>query len=340
MVTHDPRLAERTDRSCGCSTAARCSREETAMIRNYLKLALKVLARRKFFTFISLFGISITLLVLIVASAMLDHAFAPPRPRAARDRTLGVYRLDMTGPDNHAVVRARLRLPRPLRAAARQPAAAWRRSPIVSPRRHRRLLPAAAGRSSPSSGAPTASTGGSSTSSSWKGGRSPPPTSAAAGFVAVINETTRHRFFGGAPAVGRDARGRRPALPGGRRGARRARSCASSRTPTSGCRSAPPSRAPTGRAVHGRLQRPDPGPRPRRLPGHPGGVRGAPARGRAAPAGPEGLPEAGGGCRHAFEALLPADVFPGSAPTPAPARCGRCSPCWRSCSCCCRRSTW
>ena len=36
------------------------------MIKNYLKLAFKVLLRRKFFTFISLFGISFTLVVLMV----------------------------------------------------------------------------------------------------------------------------------------------------------------------------------------------------------------------------------------------------------------------------------
>ena len=30
------------------------------MIRNYLKIAMKVLLRRKFFTFISLFGVSLT----------------------------------------------------------------------------------------------------------------------------------------------------------------------------------------------------------------------------------------------------------------------------------------
>ena len=38
-------------------------------MKSYFKLALKVLARRKFFTFISLFGISMTLVVLMVAVA-------------------------------------------------------------------------------------------------------------------------------------------------------------------------------------------------------------------------------------------------------------------------------
>src|SRR3954453_23171797 len=70
------------------------------MIRNYLKVALKVLGRRKFFTFISLFGISVTLLVLLVATALLDYVFAARAPEIHADRMLGVYRLSMQGPDD------------------------------------------------------------------------------------------------------------------------------------------------------------------------------------------------------------------------------------------------
>jgi len=36
------------------------------MLKNYFKIAIAVLKRRKFFTFISLFGISFTLTVLMV----------------------------------------------------------------------------------------------------------------------------------------------------------------------------------------------------------------------------------------------------------------------------------
>src|SRR4028119_97383 len=67
------------------------------MLRNYLKMALRVLARRKFFTFISLFGISITLLVLLVATAMLDHIFAPQPPEPHADRMLGIYQIALKG---------------------------------------------------------------------------------------------------------------------------------------------------------------------------------------------------------------------------------------------------
>ncbi len=68
------------------------------MLKNYLKIALKVLLRRKFFTFISLFGISFTLVVLMVATALFDHAFGPLPPETKTDRMLGIYtvRMEMT----------------------------------------------------------------------------------------------------------------------------------------------------------------------------------------------------------------------------------------------------
>src|SRR5712671_5771014 len=68
------------------------------MLKHYLVLATKVLLRRRFFTFISLFGISFTLLVLMVATAMLDHAFAPTAPETRQDRTLAVRYTMMYGP--------------------------------------------------------------------------------------------------------------------------------------------------------------------------------------------------------------------------------------------------
>jgi putative ABC transport system permease protein len=70
------------------------------MFKSYLKLAWKVLWRRKFFTAISLFGISLTLVVLIVATALLDHTFAPMAPEVRQDRTLLVMNVAMTGPDS------------------------------------------------------------------------------------------------------------------------------------------------------------------------------------------------------------------------------------------------
>ncbi|MCB0685862.1 MAG: FtsX-like permease family protein, partial [Saprospiraceae bacterium] len=56
------------------------------MINNYLKMAWKVLRRRKFFTFISLFGISLTLMILILASSLLESSFGKEKPLTNRDR--------------------------------------------------------------------------------------------------------------------------------------------------------------------------------------------------------------------------------------------------------------
>ncbi|MGH9849800.1 MAG: ABC transporter permease [Blastocatellia bacterium] len=70
------------------------------MLKNYLKIAFKVFLRRKFFTFISLFAISFTLVVLMVVTAMLDHIFGPMPPENKRDRTLGVFYAQMSGPNN------------------------------------------------------------------------------------------------------------------------------------------------------------------------------------------------------------------------------------------------
>jgi putative ABC transport system permease protein len=67
------------------------------MIRNYLKIAFRVLLRRKFFTFISLFAISFTLIVLMVATAVVDHLIAPRRPETRLDRTLGVHFMQLGG---------------------------------------------------------------------------------------------------------------------------------------------------------------------------------------------------------------------------------------------------
>jgi len=63
------------------------------MLKNYLKTAFKVFLRRKFFTFVSLFGICFTLTVLMVVTAFLDHLFGPLPPEVKTDRTLAVFML-------------------------------------------------------------------------------------------------------------------------------------------------------------------------------------------------------------------------------------------------------
>ncbi|MBK5256210.1 MAG: ABC transporter permease [Vicinamibacteria bacterium] len=72
------------------------------MLKNYLKLSLKILGRRKFFTFVSLFGIGFTLMVLTLAAAMFDHIFSPYPPETRGDRTLSIYSIKLEGKDSES----------------------------------------------------------------------------------------------------------------------------------------------------------------------------------------------------------------------------------------------
>lgn len=60
------------------------------MLLNYFKVALKVLARRKFFTAISLFGVAFTLMMVLVVTSVADHMLSPRPPEVNLDRTLHV----------------------------------------------------------------------------------------------------------------------------------------------------------------------------------------------------------------------------------------------------------
>ncbi|HEX9460934.1 MAG TPA: ABC transporter permease [Thermoanaerobaculia bacterium] len=68
------------------------------MLKSSLKLAIKVLARRKVFTTISLVGIAMTLAVLMVATAILDNILAPRAPESRLDRIMTVVFVSMHGP--------------------------------------------------------------------------------------------------------------------------------------------------------------------------------------------------------------------------------------------------
>ena len=171
------------------------------MIKNYLKIALKVLGRRKFFTFISLFGISVTLLVLLVATALLDYVFAARTPEVHADRMLGIYRLTMQGPENvqdsqpgygflDRYVRPMAKLPSVERIAM-----VTQSSTVVSYLNGRKIQSARRRVDGDFwrvlsfdflEGAPF-------TTADNEDGR----------LVAVISESTRQRFFSGRPAVGK-----------------------------------------------------------------------------------------------------------------------------------------
>lgn len=70
------------------------------MLKNYFKIAVAVLKRRKFFTFISLFGISFTLTILMVLTAFIDKVVGDTYPDKKRDRSLYINRIQESGKDN------------------------------------------------------------------------------------------------------------------------------------------------------------------------------------------------------------------------------------------------
>jgi putative ABC transport system permease protein len=168
------------------------------MLKNYLKIALKVFLRRKFYTMISLFAISFTLVVLMVVTALLDHIFGPLPPEMKRDRTLGVYYAIMYGEDS---------------ITSGIPGYGFldryvRNIPLVE---KFSILSQAATASSYRNGAPIKSQIKYTDGAFWEilefdfleGGPFTSDDDKTGNFVAVINEATRRRFFDDEPAVGK-----------------------------------------------------------------------------------------------------------------------------------------
>ncbi len=70
------------------------------MFKNYLITAWKVFLRRKFFTFVNLFGISVTLAVIMVASTIAASYIYPVGPEINTQNYLIADRLTVTSKDN------------------------------------------------------------------------------------------------------------------------------------------------------------------------------------------------------------------------------------------------
>ena len=172
------------------------------MLKNYLKVALKVLGRRKFFTFISLFGISVTLVFLVVASAMLDHIFASQAPETRGDRTLGIYQIGLHGENRGYTGFSGYGLSQRLVGGLDKELPVVEKVAVFT-------IPGTA--VSYADGRKIESMLKRTDGEFWQildfdfveGGPFTPDDEKNARFVAVINETTRERFFGGAPALGK-----------------------------------------------------------------------------------------------------------------------------------------
>jgi putative ABC transport system permease protein len=168
------------------------------MLASTLKLAVKVLLRRKFFTGISLFGISFTLLVLMLAAAQLDQILAARPPESRRERILAISSTHMIGPAGDSGSGAGYKV---LDRFARDLPGAERMSIILrdgSVRSYRK-------------GVRTRSEIRRTDAELWKildfqfleGGPFTETDVREARFVAVINQRTRDRLLGGGPALGK-----------------------------------------------------------------------------------------------------------------------------------------
>lgn len=72
------------------------------MLTNYLKIAWKVLLRHPFYTFITLFGISLTLTVLMVLTSFVDHLIGSHYPEYKRNRSLYLLQIKLSDSTNSA----------------------------------------------------------------------------------------------------------------------------------------------------------------------------------------------------------------------------------------------
>jgi putative ABC transport system permease protein len=167
------------------------------MLRHYLKTAWKVLLRRKFFTAISLFGISFTLVVLMVTTAIIDNSFGPNPPEVYQDRTVTVFRATMYGEHSTWNGGAGYRL---LDRYARNLPGAERFSIATQPQGAQAFV----------AGQKVTLQVRRTDAEYWRilqfdfleGGPFNTEDVAGARFVAVINAATRDRIFGGRDAVG------------------------------------------------------------------------------------------------------------------------------------------
>lgn len=73
------------------------------MLKNYFLTAYKVFMRRKLFTAINLLCIVLTLVVLMVITALLEHAFYPSGVEGKSDRFAQVFVIAAVAPNGHGV---------------------------------------------------------------------------------------------------------------------------------------------------------------------------------------------------------------------------------------------
>jgi putative ABC transport system permease protein len=168
------------------------------MLTSYVKIAIRVLLRRKFFTAISLFGISFTLTVLMVFASVADQLVGARAPEVHRHRSLTAYHAAMKGENSSSSGSPGYYL---LDTFARDLPGCEAMTVFTDSRTVTAWL----------DGRKIESTIKRTDGAFWEvyrfdfleGGPYTDEDDARGNFVAVINETTRRRFFDGAPALGR-----------------------------------------------------------------------------------------------------------------------------------------
>jgi putative ABC transport system permease protein len=169
------------------------------MLRNYLLTAWKVFMRRKLFTAINLVCIVLTLVVLMVITALLETAFWPSGVEGKSERFLQVYGMRNESADHHTVRTTQLgfkaidKYLKPMQGVER--VSAFTTPASVSVYQGDRVSELQMRRVD---------------ADYWRildfkllAGRLPDADDESAGrYVAVINATTAHRLFGDAPAPG------------------------------------------------------------------------------------------------------------------------------------------
>lgn len=96
------------------------------MLRNYIKIAWKVLRRNPFFTFVSLFGISLTIGIILILSALFEQLVGKHYPENPSGQTLMVANVNLNdgkggnftgGPGYHLIQNYILKMKSPKRVA-------------------------------------------------------------------------------------------------------------------------------------------------------------------------------------------------------------------------------
>jgi putative ABC transport system permease protein len=75
------------------------------MFKNYFLLSLKVLKRKPFYTFISLFGISFTLMILMLLTSLFDATLGDNQPLTHRDRLVIIPMLERTRTETDTIMK-------------------------------------------------------------------------------------------------------------------------------------------------------------------------------------------------------------------------------------------